>query len=165
MENRILMPEGNPEEVIGGGGELRTLFEPVVEGLGYELVGVEFISAGNHSVLRVYIDHDDGIDLDDCTAVSRQVSALLDVEDPIPGQYNLEVSSPGLDRPLFSLAQFEQFVGHSASVDLREKLAGRRRLNGTIEGVRDHSVVLRADEEEYVIPIGAIGKAHLVPEL
>ncbi|NAW67473.1 ribosome maturation factor RimP, partial [Photobacterium halotolerans] len=91
--------------------QLTELLEAPVTALGYELVGLEFIRAGEHSTLRVFIDHENGITVDDCADVSRQISAVMDVEDPITVAYNLEVSSPGLDRPLFRAAHYEQFIG------------------------------------------------------
>ena len=107
--------------------ELRKLLEPAVSALGFELVGVEFVS-GRRGLLRLYIDSEDGVTIDDCQAVSHQVSGLLDVEDPIQGQYSLEVSSPGLDRPLFRAADFERFAGHEVSLRLVAPVEGRRKF-------------------------------------
>ena len=152
------------EPVLGGAGHIVPLVEPLVSGLGFELAGVEFVPAGARSVLRVYIDHEDGIDVDDCAAVSHQVSAMLDVEDPIPGQYNLEVSSPGLDRPLCTLAHFERFEGHAVSIELNELVEGRRRLRGTIVSVEDGAVVVDDDQGQYSLPLATIARANLVPE-
>ncbi|MCL7571001.1 ribosome maturation factor RimP, partial [Pseudomonas aeruginosa] len=106
--------------------QLQALLAPVVEALGYECWGVEFISQGRHSVLRVYIDRPEGILIDDCEAVSRQVSGILDVEDPISGEYTLEVSSPGMDRPLFTLEQFAKHAGEQVKIRLRSPYEGRR---------------------------------------
>lgn len=104
--------------------QLQALLAPVVEALGYECWGVEFISQGRHSVLRVYIDRPEGILIDDCEAVSRQVSGILDVEDPISGEYTLEVSSPGMDRPLFTLEQFAKHAGEQVKIRLRSPYEG-----------------------------------------
>ena len=142
--------------------ELRKLIEPAVTVLGYELVGVEFIH-GKSGLLRVYIDHDDGIGVDDCKAVSYQVSGLLDVEDPIRGQYTLEVSSPGLDRPLFQARDYERFAGQQVKLRLSVPVAGRRRFKGTLLGLRDEQVVVKMDDEELLVPLHEIDKTRLVP--
>ena len=142
--------------------ELRKLIEPAVTALGFELVGVEFIRA-KRGVLRVYIDHENGIGIDDCTAVSHQVSGLLDVEDPVRGEYSLEVSSPGLDRPLFQASDFERFAGHEISLRLSAPLDGQRRFKGILDGIRDNRVVVRMDDEELVVRLDEIDQARLVP--
>ncbi|HFD79570.1 MAG TPA: ribosome maturation factor RimP [Gammaproteobacteria bacterium] len=145
--------------------ELRRLIEPAVTALGYELVGVEF-SRGKQGLLRVYIDHEDGISVDDCQKVSHQVSGLLDVEDPIRGQYALEVSSPGLDRPLFRARDFERFAGHEIRLRLLAPVDGRRKFRGVLVGMRDDQVVVDVDEtdEELVVPLDEIDQARLVPD-
>jgi ribosome maturation factor RimP len=133
--------------------------------MGYECVGVEHdgsTSAG--AVLRVYIDHVDGIGLDDCEAVSHQLSGALDVADPIAGHYDLEVSSPGLDRPLFELEHFRRFAGARARIRLAEKLDGRRRFDGRIVGVDGETVLLDADGARLALPFARIESARLVPE-
>ncbi len=145
--------------------ELESLIEPVTAGLGYELVGVEYIPQGRHSLVRVYIDRPDGISVDDCEKISRQVSALLDVEDPIRGQYVLEVSSPGLDRPLFSAQHFVRFAGHKSKIRLRSPLEGRRNFVGVLRGVDEGMVVMEMEEREYRLPLDMIEKANLVPEI
>jgi len=142
---------------------LTALIEPVVTGMGYELVGVEYIPQGRHSVLRIYIDKPQGIDVDDCSDVSRQLSAMLDVEDPIQGEYNLEVSSPGLDRPLFSIAHFAQFKGDEVSIRLKMPVDGRRKFTGVIESVENNVVILGGADEVIEIPYDIIDKANLVP--
>jgi len=138
------------------------LIEPVVVGLGYELVGVEFDA--NQRVLRVYIDHEHGIVIDDCSKVSHQVSGVLDVEDPIPGKYQLEISSPGMDRPLFSLAHFQRFQGALARVRLLRPVEGRRQFKARLAGVKDGAVRLEEDGVIHEIPFDSIDKARLVPE-
>ena len=110
--------------------KLQDLIESVVSSLGYELVGVEYLTQGRGGLLRVYIDSEDGINLDDCSRVSHQLSGVLDVEDVIRGQYQLEVSSPGLDRPLFSLAHFERFVGQQVKLKLAVPIHGQRKFRG-----------------------------------
>lgn len=139
------------------------LIQPTVEALGVELWGVEYLIQGKYSVLRVYIDRqEEGVTIDDCERVSRQVSGILDVEDPIPGEYTLEVSSPGMDRPLFHLEQFARFVGELASVRLRTPVEGRRKFKGVIQSVSEDSVTLLVDGKEYRLPVAAIDKANLV---
>ena len=143
--------------------QLQAMLAPVVESLGYECWGVEFISQGRHSLLRVYIDHANGILVDDCEAVSRQVSAVLDVEDPISSEYTLEVSSPGMDRPLFTLEQFAKHVGEQVKIKLRSPFDGRRKFQGLLRGVEDQDVVVLVDDHEFLLPIDLIDKANIIP--
>ncbi len=142
---------------------LVAIAEPVVTGLGYELWGVEYLSQGRHSVLRVFIDAENGIEVDDCAAVSRQLSSVLDVEDPIAGEYNLEVSSPGMDRPLFKLEQYQLFAGHQVQIRLRAPFEGRRNFSGLLKGVEGDEIVVEVDNAEYLLPIDSIDKANIVP--
>lgn len=135
---------------------------PVVESLGLECWGVEFISQGKHSVLRVYIDSENGITLEDCEKVSRQVSGVLDVEDPIATEYTLEVSSPGMDRPLFRLDQFERFAGNMIAVKLRMAFEGKRKYQGVLKGVEGDEVVIAVDDHELLLPYELIDKANVV---
>ncbi|MGD8571805.1 MAG: ribosome maturation factor RimP [Gammaproteobacteria bacterium] len=143
---------------------IQALIEPAVETLGYELVGIEYLSQGKHSLLRVYIDRQDGITVDDCERVSHQVSGLLDVEDVIHGHYNLEVSSPGLDRPLFTIEQFRRFRNQKAKVKLSTPVEGRRKFTGVIHEVNDDNVVLEVEGEDIELAFSAIEKANLVPD-
>ncbi|MDH3327209.1 MAG: ribosome maturation factor RimP [Gammaproteobacteria bacterium] len=143
---------------------LNELIEPIVVGMDYELVGVEYLPQGKHSILRIYIDKPEGIDVDDCGEVSRQISAMLDVEDPINGEYSLEVSSPGLDRPLFSLAHFEQFIGRRANVRSKMPIDGQRKFVGVIESLNGDIVNLVTDSKSAAIPFDLIDKANLLPE-
>ncbi|RUO32169.1 ribosome maturation factor RimP [Aliidiomarina sedimenti] len=142
---------------------LTNMLAPAVEALDYELVGIEFIRAGKHSTLRVYIDHPQGISVDDCAHVSRQASAVLDVEDPINVEYNLEVSSPGMDRPLFTAAHYEQFQGEMAQVVLSVPVAGKRKFTGVIRTVVDNTVTFGVGEETLDVEVATIKKANLVP--
>ena len=142
---------------------LTEMFTPSVEDLGYELVGIEYVRAGQHSTLRVYIDQEAGILVDDCAAVSRQISALMDVEDPITNEYTLEVSSPGLDRPLFTLQQYQASIGEKLSLKLRLAFDGRRRFTGLLSGIEGDDVLLQIDDEEYLLPFDSIEKANIVP--
>ncbi len=143
--------------------QLQALLAPVVEALGYECWGIEFLSQGRHSLLRVYIDHPDGILIDDCEKVSRQISGVLDVEDPITNEYTLEVSSPGMDRPLFVLEQFVRSVGEQVRIRLRSPFEGRRNFQGLLRGVEGQDVVVLVDDHEYLLPIDLIDKANIIP--
>lgn len=144
---------------------LHALFEPVVEALGCQLWGVEYAAQGKYSVLRVYIDKENGIDVEDCASVSRQLSGVLDVEDPISGEYTLEVSSPGLDRPLFTLEQYEAYIGHSARVQLRQRFENRRNFKGVIRAVENDEVILVVDDDQYTLPFEWIEKANIVSQI
>jgi ribosome maturation factor RimP len=143
---------------------LNALIGPAVEGLGYEFVGTQFMPRRRQSLLRVYIDSDRGISLDDCARVSHQLSGLLDVEEPIPGAYNLEVSSPGLDRPLFFERHFERFRGATIRVKMRMPVAGQRNFTGVLDGCRNGDVILLQDGEEHALPLEDISSARLVPD-
>nr|WP_284047844.1 ribosome maturation factor RimP [Halomonas gemina] len=143
---------------------MHALIEPVVSAMGFELWGIDHLSQGKHSRLVIYIDHQDGVSVDDCADVSRQVSAVLDVEDPVPGEYRLEVSSPGMDRPLFTLDQFERYAGHVVAVKLRLPFDGRRKFQGLLAGVESDEVLLQIDGEEYCFPIEGIDQARVVPQ-
>jgi len=141
---------------------LHSLLEPTVAGLGYELVGVEMVGAKGNRTLRVYIDTPAGIRVEDCEAVSHQVSGVLDVEDPIEGAYNLEVSSPGLDRPIFKAADYDRFSGERIKLRLQELHEGRRRIKGVLGGLDGEHVVVRdADGSELRIPLELIDRARL----
>lgn len=143
---------------------LTQMFAPVVQSLGCELWGVEYVAQGKNSLLRVYIEKSDGVAVEDCENVSRQVSSILDVEDPIRSEYTLEVSSPGMDRPLFQLQQFEQSVGEQVTLRLRVAFEGRRRFKGLLKGVENDEVILEVDNEEYILPYELIDKANIVPQ-
>lgn len=144
---------------------VRSIIEPGVHALGYELVDVELAGQGRNALLRIYIDQPDGVTVEDCAAVSRQVSAVLDVEDPIPGHYTLEVSSPGLDRPLRREEDFSRFKGALIHVRMLTPIMGRRNFTGRLLGYERESVVLEADTERYELALANIEKARLVPEL
>jgi len=145
---------------------LQELLGPVVEALGYELLGIEFQGGAHHGVLRLYIDSPNGITLDDCEQVSHQVSGVLDVEDPVPGRFSLEVSSPGLDRPLFAPEHFERFCGHKAKLRLERPLDGQRNFSGVLNGLRDGHLLLQLEDgTECEFDLADIEKARLVPEI
>jgi len=144
---------------------LTKLVRQEVDLLGYELVGVELTSRGTGGLLlRIYIDHADGINVDDCSRVSHQVSGVLDVEDPIKEHYSLEVSSPGLDRPLFHEADFERFKGQKARLKTRSKIEGRHRFTGELGGVEKNEVLIIDEGTCYHIPLDEIDSARLIPE-
>jgi ribosome maturation factor RimP len=163
--------------------KLTTLITPVVESLGCELWGLEYLVQGRQATLRVYIEKtvvdsadevaddvetDDtkkeaGIGLHDCEKVSRQISSVLDVEDPIASHYTLEVSSPGMDRPLFSLQHYVSSVGEKVSIKLSRKFDERKNFTGVIVGVENDEVILRVEDEEYVLPVELIDKANIIP--
>lgn len=138
------------------------MLRPAVEEVGKNLLGCEFISAGNNSVLRLFIDHENGIDVDDCAEVSRQVGAILDVEDPISSEYNLEVSSPGLDRPLFELPHFKEVIGETINVRLSIPHNGRRKFKGTLHSIENDTLIVMVDNEEYELVFSNVDKANLV---
>jgi ribosome maturation factor RimP len=149
--------------------EVSQLLAPTVSSLGLELLGVEYLPGSGNAVLRLYIDVPAGEDaravtIEDCEAVSREVSAQLDVEDPISVHYTLEVSSPGLDRPLFGAAQFARFAGESAKVTLRLPQDGRRRLTGRIARVDGGMVTFDVDGTDITVAADNIDKARLVPD-
>ncbi|MBA1198219.1 ribosome maturation factor RimP [Pseudomonas shirazensis] len=143
--------------------QLQALLAPVVEGLGYQCWGVEFIAQGKHSVLRVYIDKEGGVLVDDCAIVSRQVSGVLDVEDPITSEYTLEVSSPGMERPLFTLEQYASHAGEQVKIKLRSPFEGRRNFQGLLRGVEEQDVIVQVDDQEFLLPIDSIEKANIIP--
>jgi ribosome maturation factor RimP len=141
---------------------LTKMIEPVVAGMGYECVGVEYISSGAQSVLRVFIDSDGGIQINDCAKVSHQLSGVLDVDEPpIKGNYQLEVSSPGIERPLIKVEDFDRFSGQSVEVQLFNLFDGQRKLRGLLDGTRGESVCLVVDGRLNEIPFNLIKKAFL----
>ena len=141
--------------------ELEHLLAPTINDMGYEFWGCEYLSQGKHSLLRIYIDKADGIGIDDCQQVSHQVSALLDVEDPIPGNYSLEVSSPGIPRPLFKSGHYQHYLGHDIQVKLFKPVGGKRKLMGTIASVSESSLVLNVNNEDLELLFSNIVKANL----
>ncbi|TDY02576.1 ribosome maturation factor RimP [Thiohalophilus thiocyanatoxydans] len=145
--------------------KLTTLIASAVQALDYELVGVEHQTQGKHSVVRVFIDSEEGVTLADCEQVSHQISGVLDVEDPIRGRYNLEVSSPGLDRPLFTPEHYTRFLGEKVKLRLRHAVEGRRKLAGRIDKVEGEVVHITDDAgQTYELTMDEIEKANLVPD-
>jgi len=140
------------------------LLEPVVQSLGYELVDLE-LRLGTHSLVRIFIGKEDGISLEDCEAVSHQVSGVLDVEDPLPGHFTLEVSSPGIDRPLRTAGHFDVFAGSVIKLQAKALVSGRKRFKGTLQGIEDDVITLEVDGSEVKIDLENVHSARLVPEL
>ena len=145
------------------GDELQKLLVPTIEGLGYELTDLEAKLSGGSGILRVFIDKPDGIGVEDCEKVSLAVSALLDVEDPVPGHYDLEVSSPGLDRKLTKLEHFQRFEGETIKIQMRFPIDGRRRFRGTLVSSNDENIVVEVDGESHSLSMATIDTARLVP--
>jgi ribosome maturation factor RimP len=143
---------------------LTKLLQPLVEDLGYEFVGLEYTGQSKNAVLRIYIDSENGIDLDDCGRVSVEVAALLDVEDPISGHYNLEISSPGLDRPLFTPEQCARFAGEQVKLTVFAPVEGRRKFKGKILSVDGNTLNMEQDGAEIALDFNNIAKARLVPD-
>ena len=143
---------------------LMRLLEPPVEALGYELVEVEFAREGRGGILRIYIDRETGITVDDCASVSHAVSEILDTQDPIKGHYTLEVSSPGFDRILRTRAHFDRFVGERVFAELKLPIDGRRRFVGALKSVSDDTIVVEVDGQAHSLPLDRIQKARLRPE-
>jgi ribosome maturation factor RimP len=143
---------------------LESFCRSAVEAEGYELVDLEFVKEYQNWILRVFIDHSDGIGLDDCEKVSKALSSALDEGDPISQQYVLEVSSPGLDRPLKSEKDFERFKGHRIKVKTYTPFEGRKNLEGLLVGLIDEKIVLVFEEEEKGIPRDQVASVRLVPE-
>ncbi|OOF56122.1 ribosome maturation factor RimP [Rodentibacter genomosp. 2] len=141
---------------------LQELLQSSVEDLGCELWGIECQRAGRFMTVRIFIDKEGGVTIDDCADVSRQVSAILDVEDPIADKYNLEVSSPGLDRPLFTLAQFERYLGEEILIHLRIPMMERRKWQGKLERIENDMLILKVDDQEQIFVFGNIQKANVI---
>jgi ribosome maturation factor RimP len=142
---------------------LTDLITPVVVSLGCELWGLEYLTQGRYTTLRIFIDGPNGVSLDDCEKVSRQISSVLDVEDPIDGEYTLEVSSPGLDRPLYTEAQYARYIGETVSLRMRIARDGRRRFKGVINKVENGNLLLQVDNQEVTLLIDTIDKGNLLP--
>jgi ribosome maturation factor RimP len=143
--------------------QLSELLGPVVSALGYELWELEYAPRAGGALLRLYIDSPEGISLDDCERVSRAVSEQLDSVDPIPGQYTLEVSSPGLDRVLRTPAHFERFAGERVRVEMSRPIDGRKRFAGQLIEANDQEITLSVDGGKVTLPIVEIHKARLAP--
>jgi ribosome maturation factor RimP len=143
---------------------LQKIVEPVVKALGFQLWGIEYLGQGRHTLLRIFIDKEGGINIEDCAEASRHISSILDVEDPISSEYTLEVSSPGLDRILFTQEQLQAHIGDVIKVRLTESFAGRRNFSGQLKNIVDDEIVLIVGEEEFTIPYELIEKANVVSD-
>jgi|TARA_Y100001936_G_scaffold249570_1_gene300209 ribosome maturation factor RimP len=143
--------------------KLEEMLRPGIEALGFDLWGIEYQSHAKRSMLRIYIDAEAGISVDDCAKVSHQVSGVLDVEDPITGEYTLEVSSPGMDRPLYRLEQYAEYIGSDINIRLRIAFEGRRKFQGRLVAIEGDEVVIQLDGHEYLLPFEQIDRAQIVP--
>ena len=141
--------------------EIEQLIQPTVDSMGYDLWGCEYLAQGKHSLLRIYIDNANGIGVEDCEQVSRQVSALLDVNDPIPGNYSLEVSSPGIPRPLFRCSQYQRYIGLDVQIKLFKPVSAKRKFVGTIVSADESSLVLMIENAQQDFLFSNIVKANL----
>lgn len=140
------------------------LFEPVVNGMGYDLIEIEYLPNPKHGVLRLFIDKESGIQVEDCSAVSRQISAVIDVEDPVSGKFNLEISSPGMDRPLRRAEDFQNYSGEIVKIKTSMAFEGQRNFKGRLKGLEQDLVIVECEDKEVRLPITAIDKARLVPD-
>ena len=144
--------------------QIEQLLQPTIESMGYELWGCEYLAQGRHSLLRVYIDKEGGIGVDDCERVSRQVSSLLDVEDPIPSNYSLEISSPGIPRPIFRNWHYQRFIGQAIGLKLFKPVAGKRKYSGTIVSASEMTLILDVGGTQQEFNFSNIVKANLTGE-
>ena len=144
---------------------LSELISPVIEDMGFVFWGLEYMPQKNNAMLRVYIDHENGVNVNDCANCSHEISGLLEVEDPINGAYVLEVSSPGLDRVLFTVDQFKNYVGEFVQVKLAQPVLGARNIKGTIKSVSDDEIVVANEVTEYGFELNNVMKARLKPKI
>lgn len=149
----------------GKESRLIELLAPTIESLGFELWGLELLSPNRRATLRLFIERDEGVSVDDCAKVSRHVSSVLDVEDPINGEYTLEVSSPGIDRLLFKPEQYALYVGEPIEVRLRLPFEGRRKFRGWLMGLENDDVIVRVDDHDYLLPMTAVDRTRVEPRL
>lgn len=143
--------------------QLIELLTPTVSAAGFELLGIEVLRAGKHSTVRLYIDHPDGVTVEHCATISREVGAILDVEDPISHEYMLEVSSPGLDRPLFTPEHFARAVGQKVDVKLAIPQDGRRKFKGILQAIEQDMLVIEIDGKQFRLLMDNVEKANIVP--
>ncbi len=145
--------------------QLVTIIEPAVNALGYELISCDLYQQGGRAIIRVYIDKENGVTIDDCTLASRQIGAALEVENALAGAYNLEVSSPGLDRPLVKIEHFTRFIGKQVRIKLALPLDGRRNFSGELIAVQDQQITINVDAEIFTLAFANIEKANLIPDI
>lgn len=142
--------------------QIEEYIRPILQDMGYELWGCQFIPRGKGSLLRIHIDKANGVGIEDCERVSLRISAVLDVENFISGNYNLEISSPGFPRPLFYNTQYQKYIGQEVVVKLVKPHAGQKKFTGVISAADDDNLVLQVAEEKLVIPFATIAKANLI---
>lgn len=157
MVATLELPEDRREKIL-------VLAEDLLQNLGFELVDLELSQSDEGSILRLFIDKDGGVTLEDCTHVSRMLGALLDVEDPIAGRYNLEVSSPGLNRRLRRAQDFKSRIGEIVKLKLVQPLDGRRRFKGVLQAVQEEplTITIEVDGVDYVVPLDESSRCNLV---
>ncbi len=144
--------------------KLEKLLKPAMESLGYELIGLEYGDRGRGMLLRIYIDKEAGIQIADCETASRRIGAILDVEDIMAGHYDLEVSSPGLDRPLFKAEHYRRFISRRIKIVMVVPQSGRRRFTGVLQDFSDEQITIEVDNEVFKLPFTGVASARLVPE-
>jgi ribosome maturation factor RimP len=142
--------------------QIQAIVEPVLGALGLQLWGIEYLGQGRHTLLRVYIDKAEGVDIEDCAEASRQISSILDVEDPIKTEYTLEVSSPGLERLLFTLEQYRKYLGARIKLRLRQNFEGRRNFDGVLVSVDDDAISIAQGGDTLEFPLESIERANVV---
>ncbi len=141
---------------------IRVIVEPILGALGFELVDLRFLTEHGRRILRLFVDREGGISVGDCQRVSREIETVLEVEGVVRERYDLEVSSPGLDRPLTKEEDFRRFIGRQAFLKTREAIEGRRHYKGVLKGLEEGNVVMEIDKKDYRIPLGLVERAHLV---
>jgi len=144
--------------------KIEALVRPVIESMDIGFWGCEYLPAGKNSMLRIFIDKENGVNVDDCGRVSRQISAIMDVEEPISSAYTLEVSSPGIDRPLFTPEQFKMYQGEKVQIRTSMSVMGRKRFKGVMEAINEQGIDIEVDGEVYEIDFSTIEKATVIPK-
>lgn len=144
---------------------LRDRIATLIQAMGYEFIGCEWTQQNRSKILRIYIDKDQGITLENCSHVSRQVGAMLDVDEPLLGEYSLEISSPGIDRPLFEIAHYQKQIGQRIKLRLRTPIDGKRNLVGTLSRIEGEQIYLLVNAMEIVIPFSTIEKANVIADI
>lgn len=145
--------------------KLVEIIQPTVVAMGFEFEGLHYFPQGKHALLRIYIDTIGGVSLDNCGIVSHQISGILDVENPISGSYSLEVSSPGLDRLLFTTEQFQRFIGSEVMISLSGMIEGKRKINGVISSVVAEKINIKTEDKDWVLTMDDIERARIVPDI
>ena len=143
---------------------LRELIQPIAEAFQKTLWGIEVLSSGKSSIVRVYIDSSKGVNVEECADISRQISSMLDVESFLPERYVLEVSSPGLNRKLFEISQYSAYIGEKVRISLKAPFEERKNYSGILTKIEEYDVVIESGDEEFTFPFEVIEKGHLVYE-